>query len=214
MIYDCLVDTAVISHLLKPFADLDEQRLSAISKYIDLLLRWNARINLTAVRSPEEMVQRHFGESFFAARQLLSEGRIESAIDLGSGAGFPGVPLALVAPETRVTLIESNQKRATFLRELVRALELKNVDVFNGRGEEYSQRADLLTMRAVEKFNQVLDIAARLVKPGGRVALMIGDSQTRTAVGLLPMLKWQEPISVPGGHSRVLLVGIKAVKVE
>jgi 16S rRNA (guanine527-N7)-methyltransferase len=214
LIYDCRVNTAEIAQLLEPFIHLDEQRLFAISRYIDLLLKWNARINLTAVRAPEEMVQRHFGESFFAARHLLAEGTVERAIDLGSGAGFPGVPLALLAPGTTVTLIESNQKKATFLRELVRVLEIKSVEIFSGRGEEYSEQADLVTMRAVEKFGQALDVAVGLVKAGGRIALMIGAAQVSEAAKVLPKIGWRQPISVPGGHSRVLLAGIKGVKVE
>ena len=208
------MNTADIARLLEPSIYLDEQRLFAISKYIDLLVKWNARINLTAVRAPEEMVQRHFGESFFAARHLLAEGTVERAIDLGSGAGFPGVPLALLAPGTTVTLIESNQKKATFLHELVRALELKNVEIFSGRGEGYSELADLVTMRAVEKFGQALEVAAGLVKTGGRLALMIGAAQVSEATKLLPRIGWRQPISVPGGHSRVLLTGIKNAKVE
>ena len=98
-------------------------------------MKWNARVNLTAIRDPEEMVQRHFGESFFAAKDALAQGRIASVIDVGSGAGFPGVPFAMLAPEVQVTLIESNQKKVTFLRELVFSLDLKNVKVFSGRAE-------------------------------------------------------------------------------
>jgi 16S rRNA (guanine527-N7)-methyltransferase len=214
LIYDCAVDTTNIARLLEPFIHLDEQQLFVISKYIDLLLKWNARINLTAVRAPEEMVQRHFGESFFAAKHLLAEGTVERAIDLGSGAGFPGVPLAFLGPGTSVTLIESNQKKATFLRELVRVLELKNVEIFSGRGEEYSEQADLVTMRAVEKFGQALDVAAGLVKTGGRIALMISEAQVAGAATLLSKIEWRQPTAVPGGHSRVLLTGIKSVRVE
>jgi 16S rRNA (guanine527-N7)-methyltransferase len=208
------VDTAVIRRLLEPFADLDEQRLFLISKYIDLLLKWNARINLTAVRVPEEMVQRHFGESLFAARRLLSGGMAQHAVDVGSGAGFPGVPIALLAPSLRVTLVESSQKKATFLRELIRTLDLKNVEVFNDRAERYAHVADLVTMRAVETFDKALGVAARLVQSRGRIALMIGSTQVLEARGLLPTMEWEEPIAVPGGHSRILLVGTKVVKVE
>ena len=116
------METAAIAQLLQPFIQLDEMRLCAISTYIDLLLKWNARINLTAIRDPNEIVQRHFGESFFAAKYLLAQKRPQTAIDLGSGAGFPGVPFALLAPDVRVTLIESQQKKATFLKELIRVL--------------------------------------------------------------------------------------------
>jgi 16S rRNA (guanine527-N7)-methyltransferase len=207
------VDTAAISHLLQPFISLDETRLRAISKYIDLLLKWNARVNLTAVRAPEEMVRRHFGESFFAADYVMSRRAVESVIDLGSGAGFPGVPFAMLAPGVQVTLIESNQKKATFLRELIFLLELKNVKVFSDRAEQYGQSAGLVTMRAVEKFDQALPLALRLAEPGGGIALMIGSSQ-EAAARELAQVEWSEPVAVPGGHSRVLLVGTKIVKVE
>ena len=189
-------------------------RLAAISKYIDLLLKWNARINLTAIRAPEEIVQRHFGESLFAARQILAQGPVSKAIDLGSGAGFPGVPFALLAPEAEVTLIESSQKKSTFLKELVYVLGLRNVKVFSERAESYPQSADLVMFRAVEKFEETLPVASRLVPSGGRLALMIGTSQVDLARSLLEDIQWQVPMPVPGGHSRVLLVGTKIVKVE
>ena len=224
MIYDGCVDTAAIAQLLQPFISLDETRLRSISKYIDLLLKWNARINLTAVRVPEEVVQRHFGESFFAANHILSQRlsekrslekrSLESVIDLGSGAGFPGVPFAMLASDVQVTLIESNQKKATFLRELVFLLELKNVKVFSERAEQYAQSAGLVTMRAVEKFDKALPLAVRLAEPGGQIALMIGASQEPEARKLAPQVEWSEPVVVPGGHSRVLLVGTKMTKVE
>jgi 16S rRNA (guanine527-N7)-methyltransferase len=207
------VDTGAISQVLQPFITLDETRLRAISKYIDLLLKWNARVNLTAVRAPEEMVRRHFGESFFAADYVMSRRAVESVIDLGSGAGFPGVPFAMLAPGVQVTLIESNQKKATFLRELIFLLELKNVKVFSDRAEHYGQSAGLVTMRAVEKFDQALPLALRLAEPGGQIALMIGSSQELEA-RKLTQVEWSEPVAVPGGNSRVLLVGTKIVKVE
>jgi 16S rRNA (guanine527-N7)-methyltransferase len=208
------LDTANIARVLQPFIQLDEMRLAAISKYIDLLIKWNARINLTAIRTPEEMVQRHFGESLFAASHILAEKSVKTAIDLGSGAGFPGVPFALLAPEVEVTLIESSQKKATFLKELIHLLGLKNVTVVGGRAESYPQTADLVILRAVEKFEEILPVALNLVPPDGRLALLIGTSQIDLAGSLLPEVNWQEPVEIPSGHSRVLLVGTKMVKVE
>jgi 16S rRNA (guanine527-N7)-methyltransferase len=208
------LDTANIARLLQPFIELDEMRLVAISKYIDLLLKWNARINLTAIRAPEEIVQRHFGDSLFVARHILAEGPVKTAIDLGSGAGFPGVPIALLAPEVEVTLIESNQKKSTFLKELIHTLGLRNVKVFSGRAEGYSQSVDLVTLRAVEKFEQVLLLAFRLVSPNGRIALLIGTSQVDLAKSLLQDVQWLEPLAIPISHSRVLLVGTRIIKVE
>jgi len=208
------VDTIVIAQLLEPFIQLDEMRLCAISKYIDLLMKWNARVNLTAVRKPEEIVPRHFGESFFAAQYALSKRPANNVIDVGSGAGFPGVPFAMLAPDIFVTLIESNQKKATFLKELIFSLELKNVKVFSDRAENYASSADLVTMRAVEKFDESLPLALNLVKPTGRALLMIGANQVGRAKSVGADVEWGVPITVPGGDVRVLLVGTKVSIVE
>jgi 16S rRNA (guanine527-N7)-methyltransferase len=207
------VETAAIAQLLEPFISLDEPRLRAISTYIDLLLKWNARINLTAIREPSEIVQRHFGESLFAAKSLLDQKLPHTAIDLGSGAGFPGVPFALLAPDVQVTLIESQQKKATFLKELVRALGLTNVKVFGDRAEGYSGTADLVMLRAVEKFEQALRMAVSLTNDGGRIALMIGSGQVEAAKTVAAGVVWNNPLQVPCSLSRELLVGIKAIKV-
>jgi 16S rRNA (guanine527-N7)-methyltransferase len=208
------VDTAEIARLLRPFAELEQSQLDQISIYIDLLMQWNTRINLTSVRRAEDIVIRHFGESFFVARRLLNSAPFRSAIDLGSGAGFPGLPLAMLAPQTQVTLIESQGKKAVFLNEVVRALGLSNVTVFKERAENYSGRAELVLMRAVEKFPRAVALALKLVEPGGRVALMIGNAQVAEARGLEQQVSWEDPIQLPGGHSRVLMVGTKTIKVE
>ncbi len=201
------METSAIAQLLQPFIQLDEMRLCAISTYIDLLLKWNARINLTAIRGPDEIVQRHFGESFFAAKYLLEQKQLQTAIDLGSGAGFPGAPFALLAPDVQVTLIESQQKKATFLKELIRVLELKNVRVFSDRAESYPEKADLVILRAVEKFEHALPMAIRLTKAGGRSALMISAGQVELARGLSAEVSWGDAVKIPCSNSRELLVG-------
>jgi 16S rRNA (guanine527-N7)-methyltransferase len=208
------VETAAIAHLLQPFIELDETRLRAISIYIDLLLKWNARINLTAIREPNEIMQRHFGESLFAAKNLLDQERPQTAIDLGSGAGFPGVPFAMLAPQVQMTLIESHLKKATFLKELVYALGLKSVKVFSDRAESYPGTADLTMLRAVEKFEQALPMAIQLTKAGGRIALMIGSGQVESARRVGTEVRWSDAIPVPRSNSRELLVGTKSLKVE
>lgn len=204
------MEIPAIAHLLQPFIQLDEMRLRTISTYIDLLLKWNARMNLTAIREPSEIVQRHFGESLFVAKYLLEQKVPQTAIDLGSGAGFPGVPFAMLAPEVQVTLIESQQKKATFLKELIYALGLKNVKVVGHRAESYPGTADLVMLRAVEKFEQVLPTAARLTKPGGRIALMIGSDQVESAKKLGTDVNWGETIPVPCSNSREVLLGIRS----
>ena len=207
------MDPSAIAALLQPYlapARLGPQQLVHISMYIDILARWNRKIALTAVRAPEEMVERHFGESLFVARHLFPvppSGTGTTALDVGSGAGFPGLPLKIFAPALRLTLIESQQKKATFLREVVRALALREVEVFAGRAQDFSGQAELVTLRAVERFEAMLPVAARLVAERGRLALLIGAAQAERARRLLPAFAWESPIPLPRSEQRILLVG-------
>ena len=200
-----------IAELLAPFVGADplaDFQISAIKNYIDLLLKWNAKLNLTSIRDPEKIVTRHFGESLFAARQLFPAGDArESAIDIGSGAGFPGLPLKLWAPHLELTLIESNQRKATFLREVIRALDLTSTAVLSQRAESVSLQADLVTFRAVEHFERILPVALRLVRPGGRIALLIGGGQVQEAHATLPTVTWRQPHSIPLTRNEVVMIG-------
>jgi 16S rRNA (guanine527-N7)-methyltransferase len=223
-------------------------QLQHISTYIDILLRWNARVNLTAIRDPEQIVTRHFGESLFAAYRLfpvpasvspvssvvkapdstidvdgerkeasapasvLNENLFVSArstlADIGSGAGFPGLPIKLWAPHISVTLIESNHKKAAFLREVTRALTLTDVNIQTARAETLTGSAyDVVTLRAVERFESILLTAAALVAPAGRLALLIGAPQVNQARSTLPGFTWSEPVPIPHSRARVLLIG-------
>jgi 16S rRNA (guanine527-N7)-methyltransferase len=209
-------------------AALTEFQLEQISIYIDLLLRWNARINLTAIREPEEIVTRHFGESLFLARHVFPlkrdtpvdarpQSRVQSLIrliDLGSGAGFPALPTKIWAPHIHLTLIESNHKKATFLREVIRALTLTNVNVIAARAEalialpdanSYSP-ADVVTLRAVEKFDSIVPLAVRFLAPSGRLALLVSSPQLEKVENHLPDFEWSVE-HIPESHSRVLFMG-------
>src|SRR5204862_3537601 len=110
----------------------------------------------------------------------------EGVIDIGSGAGLPGIPLKIWEPALTAKLIEANHKKATFLREVVRALDLARVEVVADRAENVSTQADLVMFRAVERFGQILAVASRLVSANGRVAILIGESQVETAKSALP----------------------------
>ncbi len=200
-----------IAELLVPFlqdATLSELQLAQIAAYASLLEKWNARINLTAIRDPEEIITRHFGESLFAARQLLSaDAANQTAIDIGAGAGFPGFPLKIWNPGLELALIEANQKKAVFLREAVRSLGFSGVKVLADRAENLQIQANLVVLRAVERFKQVLPVSAKLVAPSGRLALLISDAQLETAKLTLPEASWEEPIALPLSRGRSLLVG-------
>ena len=202
-----------MAELLQPFtgdADITPDVLEPLHSYLDLLMRWNARINLTAVRDLDEIVTRHFGESLFAGKILFPRGRNTEArtyMDFGSGAGFPGIPIKLWAPHVELTLIESQNKKATFLREVLRGLKLDNARVFAGRAQDWGHDADVVTLRAVERFEAALPVAARLVTPGGRLCLLIGAGQLETARKLLDEAwSWDEPHLVPHSTERVVVI--------
>ena len=159
---------ARIGELLQPYASpglLTDQVLTSLQTYLELLLRWNAQTNLSAIREPDAVVQRQMGESLFAAQFLPGTG---SLLDFGSGAGFPGVPLQIVHPGLRVTLAESQGKKASFLREVVRTLTLP-CEVWASRVEQIApdRRFDVVAMRAVDHTEQMLPIAAARVSADG-----------------------------------------------
>jgi 16S rRNA (guanine527-N7)-methyltransferase len=234
------MDTARIAVLLQSFLSqpLAPMQLEQISTYINLLLRWNARINLTAIRNEEEIVTRHFGESFFLARHVVprsvdrqvakAPAQLEASaaapqaltriLDIGSGAGFPALPIKIWAPEIHLTMIESSHKKAAFLREVARALTLTNVDVIADRAEALAgrddvPRANIVTLRAVENFARALAQAEALLMPNGCLALLIGISQA-PLLKSAPNVQWKSPIPIPQSNGRVLSIGIIMNKVE
>jgi 16S rRNA (guanine527-N7)-methyltransferase len=211
-----MMDRVQLASLLQPFLAgprPSPELLERLHLYLDLLLRWNARMNLTAVRDPEQIVTRHFGESLFAAQVLRRHvENPKSLADVGSGAGFPGIPIKLLAPDIQLTLIESQNKKATFLREVVRALKLENANVFCGRAEEWNALANVVTLRAVEKFERALPVAAGLVEERGSLCLLIGADQLPSAQQHLGSgWRWFEPVAVPASTARKICLAQRTV---
>lgn len=147
--------------------------LAQLSCYLQLLLRWNRRINLTGIRDPKLMVRRLFGESLAIARAVELRGWL---VDVGSGAGFPGLALKLVAPDLRVTLVEARQKKCAFLKEVARQCGFTGVEVVAERFEEWapkgSAKADLITTRAVLADANLLQSFNKLLAPGGQAVFI------------------------------------------
>lgn len=188
---------SAISNLLVPYLpDTPVTLLSQLSVYLDLLLKWNARTNLTAIRDPEEIVRRHFGESLFAARHLGPE--TPTLLDFGSGAGFPGIPITLLRPDIQVTLAESQNKKTTFLREAVRTLNL-STEVWSGRVEAMpaDRRFHTVALRAVDNMETALPVAKARILSGGQLVILTTITHTPTN---------GRSISLPNSTSGVLYV--------
>ena len=152
--------------LLEEFG-LNKEQISKFERYLDLLLEWNEKFNLTAITDKDEIEEKHFIDSIELVK--FFDVKNKTLLDVGSGAGFPGIPLAIVEPTLKVTLLESNGKRVSFLHEVVGKLDLKNVEIIQGRSEELGTREkyDIVTARAVKELNVLLEITFYLVKVGG-----------------------------------------------
>jgi 16S rRNA (guanine527-N7)-methyltransferase len=185
---------------------LPEETARKFSIYLDLLQRWNLRTNLTSIRDVEGILSRHFAESIVAGMQL--PGEIVSLLDFGSGAGFPGLPIALVRPELEVTLAESQHKKAAFLREAVRGLEI-NVRVHAGRAEQIGTQFDCVTMRAVDRMAVALPAATGLVKPKGCLAVLTTTPEAEEVARSVPEIRFGAPSGLGPGTDRILLLGRK-----
>jgi 16S rRNA (guanine527-N7)-methyltransferase len=165
---------------------LDPGTAEKFAAYLALLQKWNAKTNLTAIRDEEGILSRHFLESILCAQKLPQD--VVSLLDFGSGAGFPGIPIALMRPDLEVTLAESQNKKAAFLREAVRTLHL-STEIWPDRVEAMpqTQRFDIVAMRAVDNIQAALPTAITRINPAGHLALL-------TTVGHAPQ----------GGHSIAL----------
>jgi len=186
-------------------AQLSKREENQFGTYLDLLLKWNARMNLTAVRQPEDIIRTHFIECIACARALPAG--ISSLLDLGSGAGFPGLPIAICRPEIAVTLAESQAKKASFLNEVVRSLALK-AKVVARRAESIGAAFDCVAMRAVDRMEISIQVGSRLLSAEGWLAIMTTKSaleDIRKAAG--PAFVWDPALKLPKSDQRVLALG-------
>jgi len=210
-----MLNEADLKRLLEPFGlKLSVAQHHQILTYLELLLRWNRRINLTGIVLPDDCVSRHFGESLIISRYVELNGRL---LDVGSGAGFPGLALRIVSPSLQVTLLEPSTKKRAFLKEVVRSCDWEGVEVRPERLEEFAQESagrefDIATARAVGSLERLVHQATECLRTRGRLCLWIGRGQVEAVRSTAPALDWEGPIHIPLSRQREIWVGVKTQK--
>jgi 16S rRNA (guanine527-N7)-methyltransferase len=203
-----IISDTEIERLLRPYGVTPIRGIHArIRAYISILLKWNRKISLTTVVDLSEIVKFHFGESFFAA-SIVDFGESRLA-DVGSGAGFPGFPLAMQVPSLSVTLIESNTRKCAFLSEVARELDISTVTVARCRMEDFpseSKSFGFIAARALGHHGDLLAWSREHLTSGGKVVLWLGDDDA-TDLSRTPDWKWDERVPIPGSKRRFVLVG-------
>jgi 16S rRNA (guanine527-N7)-methyltransferase len=191
---------------------VNDRQVALIQQHMKILAQWNEKLNLTAIRDPLEILHRHFCESMFAATAVpVDSGRLA---DIGTGAGFPGIPMKIVRPELELFLVESNIKKGTFLAEVLRDLDLPNAKVLISRYEELGEELaplDYVCARAVGDYGPFLEWAASDQLSASRLVLWVGGRDL-DEIRKSTEWEWQEPISVPESLRRYILVGLRKVE--
>jgi len=197
-------------------AHLPDAAVAVLAAFLRMLARWNQAYNLTSVRDPVAMVTRHVGDSLTALPYVAGD----RLLDIGAGAGLPGIPLAIARPACRVTLLDSQIKKARFLRQAVGELKLTNAEVVHGRVEDYRpvQTFDTIICRAFASLADFVAAAGPLLAPGGRLVAMKGRLPG-DELAALPSgwrLLHAEPVAVPGlvGERHIIVLAPAAGAAE
>lgn len=205
IIQNSSLDANEIANLLTPFGvELSADQMNQVRLYLSLLLRWNEKVNLTAIRDPRECVTRHFGESMLLAVCETVKGRL---LDIGSGAGFPALPLKILLPDVEMTLLEPTGKKRAFLKEVVRACELTGVAIKPDRLEDLNpgEAYNAITMRAVGV--EWVEAALMHLSPSGKHYLWLSRPQIPQLEGRCKTVSRRRIIEIPGSRERVIWVG-------
>lgn len=163
---------------LKEFnIEINEEQIKSFEKYMNLLLEWNEKINLTAITQPDEVKLKHFVDSLTVLKYINNDDKV---IDIGTGAGFPGIPLKIMNENTKITLLDSLNKRINFLNIVIETLNLRNIQAIHGRAEEiarnklYREKYDVAVSRAVANLSTLTEYMLPFVKVGGKCICMKG----------------------------------------
>ncbi len=197
---------------------LSSEMAKQLDAYALFLQEYNEKINLTAITDYEEIIDKHFYDSLLAADKELSG----TLVDVGTGAGFPGVVLKIAFPELKVILLEPLLKRCVFLEELIGKLGLQGIEVVRGRGEEYSlqhrEAYDYVTARAVTNMNKLIEICGAMVKIGGSFIAMRGKdgitelAEARKAIALMGFEQKTLREEELGGHDQRLIACLVKIR--
>lgn len=201
--------------------ELTKEQIEKYYNYMSLLLEWNEKINLTAIIEPREIILKHFVDSLTIAKYIKDD---EKLIDVGTGAGFPGIPLSIVKENTDIVLLDSLNKRINFLQEVKENLKLENITTIHGRAEEFGknkkerEKYDIATSRAVAPLNILLEYLLPLVKVGGRAICMKGSNieEVENAKNALEILGGKiekiEEITLPNSDIKRNIIIVEKVK--
>jgi len=202
------ITTQQIRETLSAFAiSLNDDQITKVREYAGLLLSWNRSVSLTSIADPVEIVSRHFGESMFGSKLLPVENC--RLVDIGTGAGFPGLALKIACPSIQLTLIESNKKKCAFLSEVVRKLELVDVEILTERFEQIhpeAVRANIITSRAVGQFKHLLRWSSNALEHRGHLMLWVG-AEDSARIASSPGWIWQPTVKIPDSQRRFILIG-------
>ena len=163
-----------IEECMKLNIELDENKLNKLNKFYKMMIEWNKKINLTRITLEEEVYLKHFYDSL-TLNKAINLKEINTLCDVGTGAGFPGIVLKIVFPNINITLIDSLQKRVNYLNEVIKELELKDIKAIHVRGEDYKEKFDIVTSRAVANIEKLVNYTMHLVKKEGYFVAMKGN---------------------------------------
>lgn len=202
--------------------ELKKEQTEKFYKYMNLLLEWNEKINLTAITEPEEVILKHFVDSLTISKYIEKDSKL---VDMGTGAGFPGIPLKILRDDIEITLADSLNKRINFLNEVIKELNLKNIQTVHTRAEEfgknkkYRESFDIATSRAVANLSTLSEYLIPLVKPSGKTICMKGSEikeeveMARKAIEILGgKIEQEESFNLPNSDMKRNVIIIKKVK--
>ena len=190
---------------------LNKEQIKKISRYLELLIQWNQKINLTSLKTPQEIIIKHFLDSISCIKVINKYTDTEeiSVIDVGTGAGFPGMPIKIICPSIKLSLLEARKKKTMFLEKVIEEMNFKQVKILNGRAEtfgkgaDYREKYDIAISRAVARLNVLSECCLPLVRVGGLFIAQKGRSyKEETEKGL-------NAVQVLGGE----LIGVESVRV-